>query len=176
MLEPSAIELQALVHSELEQNPVLEEVGPSSPDPVNTILPDIILEKVGSEYVVTINDGAIPQLRVSENYKSWMVQAGTSAEVRDYIREKTAAAKRLIESLAHRQKVLMAIGIEIAKFQRDFLENRCSRIMPMALPRVAVLAGLEETAASHSLSNKYIETPLGVFELARFFPQNPRRN
>jgi len=73
--------------------------------------------------------------------------------------------------LEKRQKVLLAIGRAIVEFQRDFLENRSrDRVTPMPLSLVAVLVGLEETAANSSLSNKYIETPFGVFELACFFP------
>ena len=93
-----------------------------------------------------------------------------SAEVRDYVRAKTYAAKCLIESLEQRQKALLTIGRAIVEFQRDFLENRSRDcVTPMSLSRVAALVGLEETAVSHSLFNKYIETPFGVFELAYFF-------
>jgi RNA polymerase sigma-54 factor len=97
-------------------------------------------------------------------------EAGASAEVRDYVRAKTDAAKRLIESLERRRRVFLTIGRVIVEFQKDFLENPSrDSVTPMPLSRVAVLVGLEETAASHSLSNKYIETPFGFFELAYFF-------
>jgi RNA polymerase sigma-54 factor len=173
------VDLQALVQSELEQNPLLEEVGHPSAEPTATatvniagklVLPDLVLLQVGAEYVVTINHRPIPQLRVSEIYEPLVAQAGVSVEVRDYVRAKIDAAKRLIESLEQRQKVLLTIGRAVVEFQRDFLENRSrDRVTPMALSRFAVLVGLEETAASHSLSNKYIETPFGIFELAYFF-------
>jgi RNA polymerase sigma-54 factor len=176
MLELSAVELQALVHSELEQNPLLEEIVPPSTEPGKSILPDLILQKVRAEYVVTINDTVIPQLRVSEQYGSLLAQRGVPAEVRDYVRAKTDDAKRLIESLEQRRKVLLAIGRAIVEFQKGFLDNQNCGIMPMALPQVAVLAGLEETAAIHSLSNKYIETPLGVFKLSKFFPKKTSGN
>jgi RNA polymerase sigma-54 factor len=159
---------------------MLEEVGQPSDEPTATstaniagklILPDLILHQVGAEYVVTINHRPIPQLRISEHCGHLVAEAGASAEVRDYIRAKTDAAKRLIESLEQRQNVLLTIGRAIAEFQRDFLENRSrDSITPMAFSRVAVLVDLEETAAGHLLSNKYIETPFGVFELACFFP------
>ncbi len=172
-------DLQALVQSELEQNPLLEQVGHPSAEPTATaaeniagklVLPDLILQQVGAEYVVTINHRPIPQVRICEIYEALLAEAGVPAEVRDYVRAKTDAAKGLIESLEQRQKILLTIGRAIVEFQRDFLENRSrDRVTPMPLSRVAVMAGLEETAASHSLSNKYIETPFGVFELACFF-------
>jgi RNA polymerase sigma-54 factor len=158
---------------------LLEEVGHPSAEPTaaasvniagKLVLPDLILQQVSAEYVVSINHKPIPQLRISESYESFVAEAGVSAEVRDYVIAKTAAAKHLIVSLEQRQKVLLTIGRAIIDFQRDFLENRSrDRVTPMALSRVAVLLGLEETAASHSLSNKYIETPFGFFELAYFF-------
>lgn len=178
------VDLQALIQSELEQNPLLEEVGHASAEQTMTateniagklVLPDLMLQQVGAEYVVTINHRPIPQLRVSESYGALVAETGVVAEVRDYIRAKTDAAKRLIENLERRQKFLLTIGRAIVEFQRDFLGNRSRDcITPMALSRVAVLVGLEETAVCHSLSNKYIETPFGVFELACFFPVIPR--
>jgi RNA polymerase sigma-54 factor len=97
-------------------------------------------------------------------------EAGASPEVMDYVHAKTDAAKRLIKSLEQRQDVLLTVGRAIIEFQRDFLENRCrDNIKPMAVSQIAVLADLEETGASHSLSNKYIDTPFGVFELTCFF-------
>lgn len=165
ILELSIVDLQALVQSELEQNPLLEEVGHPSAEPTTTgteniagnlVLPDLILQQVGAEYVVTINHRPIPELRISEHYGHLVAEAGASAEVRDYVREKTDAAKRLIESLEQRQTALLTIGRAIVEFQRDFLENRSrDSITPMALPRVAVLVGLEETAASHSDSSLF---------------------
>jgi RNA polymerase sigma-54 factor len=175
MFELSAVELQTLIQSELEMNPILEEVEPLSLAAENRIPADLILKRVGAEYVVTINDGAIPRLRISERYETFMSMPETTAEVRDYIKAKIAAAKFLIRSLQQRRKVLLAIGIEIAKCQQDFFENRSLDILPMGLPQAALHAGLVGATASLTLSNKYIETPLGIFELARFF-QNNRPN
>jgi RNA polymerase sigma-54 factor len=142
MFELSAVELQTLIQSELEINPILEEVEPLSLAAENRNPADLILKKVGAEYVVTINDGAIPRLRISETYEPLMSMPETTAEVRDYIKAKIAAAKFLIRSMQQRRKVLLAIGIEIAKFQQDFFENRSLDILPMGLPQAALLAGL----------------------------------
>jgi RNA polymerase sigma-54 factor len=179
ILELSTVDLQALVHSELEQNPLLEEVEHPSDEPTATltaniagklVLPDLILQQVGAEYVVTINHKPIPQIRISEIYADLLAEAGMSAEVRDYARAKTDAAKRLIESLERRHRVLLIIGRVIVEFQKDFLENPSrDSVTPMPLSRFAVLVGLDETSVCHSLSNKYIETPFGLFELAYFF-------
>jgi RNA polymerase sigma-54 factor len=179
ILGMSMVDLQALVQSELEQNPLLMEVGHRSAEPTSTptvniagkfVLPDLILQQIGAEYVVAINHRPIPQLRISEIYEPLVAQADVSVEVKDYVCAKIDAAKRLIESLEQRQKVLLTIGRVIVKFQRDFLGNRSrDRVTPMPLSRVAVLAGLEETSVCHSFSNKYIETPFGLFELAYFF-------
>ena len=90
------LDLQALVQSELEQNPLLEEVGLPSAEPTSTptgntdgklVLPDLILEQVGAEYVVTINHRPIPQLRISENLERLLAEAGVPDAVWDYVRE-----------------------------------------------------------------------------------------
>ncbi len=179
MLELSAIDLQKLIESELQGNPVVDMVSPFEPSAAGheeSILPDLILQKVGGKYVVFLNDNAIPELRTSEVYERLMDQPDTSDEVKDYIRRKMNTAERLIDSLEQRRKVMLAIGDAIAEFQKDFLENPTAKIKAIDLPEIAVAAGLTETGAFYFLSNKYIETPSGVFELARFFQKDPWRN
>ena len=160
MFELSAVELQALVESELQQNPVLEEVEPLGGESGSRILPDLVLQKAGSEYVVTKNDGAIPHLRISETYDFLDGASGHIGGGERLHQSKVADGKRLIEDLEQRQKVLLAIGREIAKFQRDFLENRNLDIVPMGLPQ-ALLAGLVGATASHTV----IRFPINISRL-----------
>src|SRR6185503_20980564 len=63
------------------------------------ILQEVFVQKVGGELIVTTNNDHVPHLRISNTYKDLLAQADSSAEVREYIREKIRAGKFLIKSL-----------------------------------------------------------------------------
>jgi RNA polymerase sigma-54 factor len=139
------------------------------PDNDRYISPEVFVQKVGDDYVVTTNNEQIPHLRISNTYKDWMSQSGTTTEVRDYIRDKIRAGKFLIKSLQQRQQTIQNIGNEIVKRQREFMEKGVAHLRPMTMVQVAEVVGVHETTVSRAVSNKYIETPQGIFEMKYFF-------
>jgi len=139
------------------------------PDDERYISPEIFVQKIGEEYVVTTNNEQIPHLRISNTYKDLMAQANSSPEVRDYIREKIRAGKFLIKSLQQRQQTILNIGKEIVARQREFMEKGVACLKPMTMVQVAEAVHVHETTVSRAVSNKYIDTPQGLFELKYFF-------
>jgi RNA polymerase sigma-54 factor len=139
------------------------------PDDVRYILPEVFVQKVGDDYVVTTNNEQIPHLRISNTYKDIMSRADSSPETREYIRDKIRAGKFLIKSLHQRQQTILNIGREIVKRQTEFMEKGVGGLRPMTMVQVAEAVGVHETTVSRAVSNKYIETPQGVFEMKYFF-------
>jgi len=139
------------------------------PDNDQFILPEVFVIKADDEYVVTTNNEQIPHLRISNTYKDLMAQADSSAEVRDYIREKIRAGKFLIKSLQQRQQTILNIAKEIVKRQRDFLDKGIAFLKPLTMVQVAEVVGVHETTVSRAVSGKYMQTPRGLFEMKYFF-------
>lgn len=139
------------------------------PDNQQYILPEIFVVKSGDEYVVTNNNDQIPHLRISNTYKDLMSQAESSAEVREYIREKIRAGKFLIKSLHQRQATILNIAKEIVKRQTEFMDKGVAFLRPMTMVQVAEVVGVHETTVSRAVSGKYMQTPQGVFEMKYFF-------
>ncbi|MBC8003139.1 MAG: RNA polymerase factor sigma-54 [Opitutaceae bacterium] len=139
------------------------------PDNQQYILPEVFVLKDGDGYSVTTNDEQIPHLRISNTYKDLMAQADSSAEVRDYIREKIRAGKFLIKSLHQRQSTILNIAKEIVKRQREFMEKGIPGLRPMTMAQVAEVVGVHETTVSRAVSAKYMETPQGIYEMKYFF-------
>src|SRR5256885_13737688 len=98
-----------------------------------------------------------------------MVQANSSAEVREYIREKIRAGKFLIKSLHQRQQTILNIAREIVKRQRDFMDKGVAYLKPLTMVQVAEVVGVHESTVSRAVSAKYMETPQGIFEMKYFF-------
>lgn len=139
------------------------------PDNDQFILPEVFVNKSGEEFTVTTNNEQIPHLRISNTYKDLMAQADSSAEVREYIREKIRAGKFLIKSLHQRQQTILNIAKEIVKRQRDFMEKGVAHLKPLTMVQVAEVVGVHETTVSRAVSGKYMQTPQGIFEMKYFF-------
>jgi len=133
------------------------------------VLPEVFVQKVGNDFVVTTNNEHIPHLHISNVYKDLMSQGENTAEVKNYIREKIRAGKFLIKSLHQRQQTILNIAREIVRRQRKFMENGVAHLRPMTMAQVAEVVGVHETTVSRAVSGKYIQTPQGGFEMKYFF-------
>jgi len=132
------------------------------------VTPDATVERIGGEWVVTMNNEQIPRLRISNAYKDLMA-SGDGREARAYLREKIRAGKFLIRSIHQRQQTIQAIAEQIAARQGDFLEYGPSRLKPMNMAQIAETVGVHETTVSRAVSGKYLATPHGVYEMKYFF-------
>jgi RNA polymerase sigma-54 factor len=139
------------------------------PDTQQFVLPEVFVQKSGDDFVVTTNDEQIPRLRISNIYKDIMAQGGSSADDKNYIREKIRAGNFLIKSLHQRQQTILNIGKEIVKRQRDFMEKGVAHLKPLTMVQVAEVVGVHETTVSRAVSGKYMQTPQGIFEMKYFF-------
>jgi RNA polymerase sigma-54 factor len=133
------------------------------------ILPEVFVQKNGDDYNISTNNEHIPHLRISNTYKDLMAQANSSAEVREYIREKIRAGKFLIKSLHQRQQTILNIAKEIVHRQKEFMEKGVAHLKPMTMVQVAEVVGVHETTVSRAVSAKYMDTPQGIFEMKYFF-------
>ena len=139
------------------------------PDNDQYIIPEVFVQKVGEDWVVTLNNEQVPHLRISNHYKDVMARAETTPDVREYIRDKIRAGKFLIKSLHQRQQTIHNIATEIVKRQREFMEQGRAHLKPLTMNQVAEVVGVHETTVSRAVSGKYMETPHGVFEMKHFF-------
>jgi RNA polymerase sigma-54 factor len=140
-----------------------------SPEPNSYVLPDVLVEKVGDEYVVSLTGDQIPHLRINKTYRDLMAQSRNGAEVRDYIREKIRSGKFLIKSIHQRQQTILNIASEIVKRQKDFLDFGTAFLKPMTMVQIAESVGVHETTVSRAISGKYNATPQGVLDMKFFF-------
>jgi RNA polymerase sigma-54 factor len=131
------------------------------------IVPDVVVHKMGSEYVVVLNEDGIPRLRVNALYRSLLRNSGD--EARAYVEQKLRSAVWLIKSVDQRQRTLRKVTQSIVKFQRDFLDKGLPCLRPLSLRDVGEDIGMHESTISRVTTNKYVETPQGLFELKFFF-------
>lgn len=133
------------------------------------IIPDVFVEKVGTEYIVFLNDDGLPKLQVSNFYRNALYQKEMPSGAKEYIQDKLRSALWLIRSIHQRQRTLYRVTTSIVKFQKDFLENGVSALRPMVLRDIAEDINMHESTISRVTTNKYVQTPRGLFELKFFF-------
>jgi RNA polymerase sigma-54 factor len=133
------------------------------------IVPDVYVYKLGNEYTIVLNEDGIPRLRVNGLYRSLLRTAGSGDEAKQYVEQKLRSALWLIKSVDQRQRTLRKVTQSIVKFQRDFLDRGLSHLRPLSLRDVGEDIGMHESTISRVTTNKYVETPQGLFELKYFF-------
>ncbi len=131
------------------------------------IVADVVVHKMGNEYVVVLNEDGIPRLRVNSLYRSLLRSSGD--EARAYVEQKLRSAVWLIKSVDQRQRTLRKVTQSIVKFQREFLDKGLPYLRPLSLRDVGEDIGMHESTISRVTTNKYVETPQGLFELKFFF-------
>ena len=57
----------------------------------------------------------------------------------------------------------------IVDIQKDFLDNGIAFLKPLTLREVADIVEVHESTVSRATTNKYMETPQGLYELKYFF-------
>ncbi len=133
------------------------------------IVPDIHIHRVGDEYVITMNEDGLPKLRISAHYRQMLKSAGVSEETKSYIQDKFRSALWLIKSMHQRQRTIYRVVECLVKFQREFLDKGLKFLKPLVLKDIAAEIGVHESTVSRVTSNKYVQTPRGIFELKYFF-------
>jgi RNA polymerase sigma-54 factor len=125
-----------------------------------------------------LNNGDVPQLRVSRSFKELLDEysknrKNMSREQKDayiYSKQKVDAAQNFINAIRQRQETLMKTMTTIVALQRTFFEEGDESLLhPMILKDVAVRTGLDISTISRVSNSKYVQTDFGVFPLKFFF-------
>ncbi len=133
------------------------------------IIPDVLVERVDGEYVVTMNDTSVPRLMISSYYEKVMAQAGQDNKLTEYLSDRMNSAIWLIKSIEQRKQTIMNVVKTIVNYQRDFFDYGNKYLKTLTLKQIAEELGIHESTVSRSINGKYMESPRGVFELKYFF-------
>jgi RNA polymerase sigma-54 factor len=152
------------------------------------IVPDLVVEKVDEQYVVSLADGSVPRLRVSRKYREILQRSardGAKAsgdngadpggkvskqqEEVKFVQEKLKSANWLIQTIEQRRRTMVKVMEAIVEAQIGFFESGPQALKPLTLQDVAERIGMHESTVSRVTTNKYVQTPRGLFALKYFF-------
>lgn len=135
---------------------------------VKYIIPDIYVEVVDGEYIITLNEITAPKLNINKYYRE-MIRKGLDSDASEYLQEKLSQALWIIRSIEQRRMTIYNVVKSILKFQKDFFEKGEKALKPLTLKEVAEDINMHESTVSRAINGKYMQTPRGLFELKYFF-------
>jgi RNA polymerase sigma-54 factor len=141
----------------------------SSVNDTQYIIPDAVIEKVGNDYVVIMNDSVSPRLSINSYYRSLLYSENRESNISKFLSQRLDSALWLIKSIEQRRITLNKVITTIVEVQRDFLDYGVTCLKPLTMKQIADRVGIHESTVSRAISGKYVQTPRGLFELKFFF-------
>ena len=141
------------------------------PPRTDTITPDVEIQYLNGKYQAISVDSYIPRLQMNPYYLNLMrnQQESLDAEAKAWIEKRYRDASNLLSSLAQRGSTIARVTEAIFEVQTGFLTEGVKSIKPLTLKTIAERIGVHESTVSRVTSNKYVQTPHGMYPLRFFF-------
>ncbi|WP_422017983.1 RNA polymerase factor sigma-54 [Roseateles sp.] len=134
---------------------------------VNYVVPDVIVKKVRGQWTVQLNPAVVPKVRLNQVYAQLFQRHRTAqnSEMGAHLQE----ARWTLRNVEQRFCTILDVAESIVRRQKNFFEYGAMAMKPLGLKEIADEVGVHESTVSRVTNNKYIATPVGVFELKYFF-------
>jgi RNA polymerase sigma-54 factor len=156
------VDLHAALDLILSLNP---KPGASCAAAAEAALPDLIVSGTPGAWKVTLNAERLPRLRVNTLY-----ERALGAQAHRALREQLQEARWMVRGIEMRHDTLLRTGRAIFERQAAFLERGEEGMAPLTLREIAEAIGMHESTICRVTTNKWVQTPWGVYELKAFFP------
>jgi RNA polymerase sigma-54 factor len=128
------------------------------------VVPDVVVRKIKNVWTASLNQDAIPRLRINRMYAD-IIQSKRGGAMAGQLQE----ARWLIKNVQQRFDTILRVSQAIIDRQRHFFEHGEVAMRPLVLREIAEVLGLHESTVSRVTTQKYMLTPRGIFELKYFF-------
>jgi RNA polymerase sigma-54 factor len=134
---------------------------------IRYITPDVTVKKIRNTWTVALNPAIVPKVRLHRVYAEMFQrhQQAAHPELASQLRE----ARWTLRNVEQRFATILGVAQAIVKRQHHFFDYGPLAMKPMGLREIADEVGVHESTVSRVTNNKYMATPLGVFELKYFF-------
>lgn len=134
---------------------------------VHYITPDVVVKKVRGAWTAMLNPAIVPRVRLNHVYAEMFQRnrTGQHAELAAHLVD----ARWTVTNVEQRFATILSVAQAIVRHQSLFLEYGPLAMKPLGLREIADEVGVHESTVSRVTNNKFMATPLGVFELKYFF-------
>jgi len=135
------------------------------------VRPDVVIEydPTNDRYVAALQSGSLPSLRISPQYRQMARDRSVDKDTRRFVSEGVRSATWLIDSINQRRNTLLRVVEAVIGRQREFLDHGQHFLKTMPMIDVADQLGLHVGTVSRAVSEKWVQTPRGVFPLRKLF-------
>ena len=134
--------------------------------PAQAVSPDVLVSGVKGNWKVELNAATLPRVRVNATYERMLNSGANHRGLREQLQE----ARWLVRGVEMRHDTLLRTAQAIFERQQDFLRRGEEGMAPLTLREIADAIGMHESTVCRVTSNKYVQTPWGIYELKAFFP------
>ena len=134
-------------------------------NPVDYVVPDVLVNRRGHGWFVELNPAAVPRIRVNLAYAAALRRSEASGDLAQQLQE----ARWLVRSIRMRNETLLRVAHSIVRKQGAFLEQGDEAMQPLLMKDLAQELELHESTVSRVVANKHMSTPRGTFAFRRFF-------
>ena len=141
-------------------------------DDAPPITPDafIYYDEDTDKYEIEMANDPAHTLHISSLYRRMLKdRANCDKKTREFLANNVRNARWLIESIEQRKGTIQRVIRAVVDAQRDFFDRGPEHLRPLPMIQVADQLGIHVATVSRAVSDKWIQTPRGVFPLRRFF-------
>ena len=140
-------------------------------DEVRTITPDAVIEYDEEKdcYLAQLTHGRLPALQISASYEEMAADKNADKKTKEFIGVNLRNARWLMDAVRQRHATLLRVIGVVIEAQRDFFDQGESALKPLPMTLVADQLGIHVATVSRAVSEKYLQTPRGIFPLRMFF-------
>ena len=142
-----------------------------SAEDAQPIIPDAIIyyDEDTDTYEIEMTNDPAPNLYISGMWRKFLKEKKGDKKTREFLANNVRSARWLIESIEQRKSTIMRVIRVVVDAQRDFFDRGPEFLKPLPMISVADQLGIHVATVSRAVSEKWIQTPRGVYPLRRFF-------
>lgn len=130
-------------------------------------VPDVVVRRLRQGWRVSLNNAAVPRLRVNALYAQMLGNQRASQHAG--LQSQLQQAKWMIRNVEQRFDTILRVSQAIVDRQSAFFSEGPQAMRPLILKDIANELGMHESTISRATTQKYMLTPFGTLELKFFF-------
>ena len=162
-----------------DMNETMEFIARLNPSPrddqaltkQNIVVPDITVEDRNGKFYVVVQDGTLPEIRVSKAYINMLNDHKDQKDVRSFVKKKLESATWFVDAVEQRKMTIQRVMESIIKRQPDYFHSEKRRLQPMILKDIANDIEMDISTVSRVTNGKYVQLPWEIKELKTFFSE-----
>lgn len=138
---------------------------------LRAIRPDAIIDFNDEHdcYQAQLTNGRLPAVQINPRYLKMVKDKRLSKQDREFIGNNMRSARWLLDAIEQRNNTLLRVIAVVVDAQRDFFEQGRQALRPLPMTVVADQLGIHVATVSRAVSEKYLQTPRGIYPLRMFF-------